>query len=265
MRDSRVGRSRSSPRLGQFEFAESQARCRGAYQELQGFVSDLERVLLEPRNPVTRWSLAQAERISIAVKGVLGCLRNLIDYNENDVIVVVAQNIQLCFKATDALRHATAHFTKHKQNLTVVTDALKEQVENRATVVKSGKEELLRLRAALDPAVTDVLTRGTSADYDRLIKLLRDAEALFKPQFSEGDFSYKDVDDKAFNSAIDDLLNSIRTGSGQGIRDNAGRLGAQAKALNDAGAALREETKKLVAAAADAIKVRIVDACTCGD
>jgi hypothetical protein len=41
-----------------------------------------------------------------------------------------------------------------------------------------------------------------------------------------------------------------------GIRDNAGRLGAQARALNDAGAALKEQTKSLVAAAADALKNR---------
>jgi hypothetical protein len=40
------------------------------------------------------------------------------------------------------------------------------------------------------------------------------AAALFVPQFSEGDFSYRDVDSGAFNSAIDDLLNSIQRGDG---------------------------------------------------
>lgn len=42
-----------------------------------------------------------------------------------------------------------------------------------------------------------------------------------------------------------------------GIRDNAGRLGSQARALNDAGAALKDQTKKLVAAAADALKNKV--------
>jgi hypothetical protein len=41
------------------------------------------------------------------------------------------------------------------------------------------------------------------------------ADGLFRPQFSEGDFSYKDVDSAAFNSAIDDLLNAIKRGEGQ--------------------------------------------------
>lgn len=213
-----------------------------------------------------------ADRISLSVKGILGTVKNLIDFNENDVIVVVAQNIQLCFKATDALQSATSHVPKHKQNLTNVTDGLKDQVANRADIVRERREELhnvscghcpfdcvasltlCQLRRALEPAVENVLTRGTNADFDQLRKLLREAEALFKPMFSEGDFSYKDVDAKAFNSAIDDLLNSIRTGSGPGIRENAGRLGAQAKALSEAGEGLKEQTKKLVSAAADALK-----------
>ncbi len=84
---------------------------------------------------------------------------------------------------------------------------------------------------------------------------------MFVPQFSEGDFSYKDVDSGAFNSAIDDLLNSIQRGDGgeterlqmwlisqnrflAGIRDNAGRLGSQARALNDAGAQLKVNKKQ---------------------
>jgi hypothetical protein len=62
------------------------------------------------------------------------------------------------------------------------------------------------------------------------------------------------VDSKAFNSAIDDLLGAIRSGEGAGIRENAGRLGAQARALDDAGAKLKEQTKALVAAAAEALK-----------
>lgn len=53
---------------------------------------------MEPRTVVNRWSLIQADKISITIKGILGTLKNLIDFNENDVIVVVAQNIQLCFK-----------------------------------------------------------------------------------------------------------------------------------------------------------------------
>ena len=70
--------------------------------------------MLEPRPSVQRWSLGQADRIALSVKGVLGCVKNLIDYNENDVIVVVAQNIELCRKATDALEQAKAYVPKHK-------------------------------------------------------------------------------------------------------------------------------------------------------
>ncbi len=239
-----------------FDFRESQARCAKTFGELAGHVAELEKTLLEPRPHVQRWSLAQADRLALAVKGILGCVKNLIDFNENDVIVVVNQNLTLCSKATDALEKATSHIPKHKSNLTAVTDALKDQVANRATVVKQPQlaEQLTRLRQRLDPAVEAVLTRGTTADFEALRELIREAAKLFVPQFSEGDFAYKDVDSKAFNSAIDDLLGAIRAGEGAGIRDNAGRLGAQAKALDDAGAQLKEQTKKLVAAAADALK-----------
>ena len=166
------------------------------------------------------------------------------------------QNLTLCAKACDALEKATAHVPKHKANLTAVTDALKDQVDNRATVVKDPRivEALRSLRRRLDPAVESCLTRGTTGDFATLRDLLREAGKLFVPQFSEGDFAYKDVDSKAFNSAIDDLLGAIRAGEGAGIRDNAGRLGAQARALDDAGAKLKEQTKALVAAAADALK-----------
>lgn len=122
-------------------------------------------------------------------------------------------------------------------------------VKDKDTVAK-----LESLGRRLTPAIENVLNRGTSGDFEELRRLLKEAELLFKPMFSEGDFSYKDVDAKAFNSAIDDLLDSIRSGSGAGIRENAGRLGVQAKALNDAGQALREQTKALVSAAADALK-----------
>ena len=168
-----------------------------------------------------------------------------------------------------------------------MTDALKDQVANRATVIKDSRtiEALQSVRRKLDPAVDNVLNRGSSGDYEVLRKLLNEvfstykwkkflalsfllyfffvckAAALFVPQFSEGDFSYKDVDSGAFNSAIDDLLNSIQRGDGgeterlqmwlisqnrflAGIRDNAGRLGSQARALNDAGAQLKVNTKK---------------------
>ncbi len=73
-------------------------------------------------------------------------MKNLIDFNENDVIVVVAQNIQLCFKATDALQSATSHIPKHKQNLTNVTDGLKDQVSNRADIVRERRGELQAVR-----------------------------------------------------------------------------------------------------------------------
>jgi ribosomal 30S subunit maturation factor RimM len=97
-----------------FSFAESQGRCKRAFEELTNHVTELEKVLLEKRPSVQRWSLAQADRIALCVKGVLGCVKNLIDFNENDVIVVVAQNIELCRKATDALEHAKSHIPKHK-------------------------------------------------------------------------------------------------------------------------------------------------------
>lgn len=74
-------------------------------------------------------------------------MKNLIDFNENDVIVVVAQNIQLCVKATDALQSATSHIPKHKQNLTNVTDGLKDQVSNRADIVRERRGELQAVRS----------------------------------------------------------------------------------------------------------------------
>src|SRR3990167_4420083 len=80
-----------------FEFKESQQRCVAAYAELKGHVAEFEKTMLEPRNPINKWSLIQADRINLSIKGILGCIKNLLDYNENDVIVVVAQNIQLCF------------------------------------------------------------------------------------------------------------------------------------------------------------------------
>jgi hypothetical protein len=149
-----------------FSFAESQGRCKRAFEELTNHVTELEKVLLEKRPSVQRWSLAQADRIALCVKGVLGCVKNLIDFNENDVIVVVAQNIELCRKATDALEHAKSHIPKHKvffffffffffsfflflssfflqSNLTNVTDALKDQVANRATVIKVFKRSFV--------------------------------------------------------------------------------------------------------------------------
>jgi hypothetical protein len=73
------------------------------------------------------------------VKGILGTLKNLLDYNESDVVTVTSQNIALCRKAAGALETATAHIPKHKSNLINVTDALKEQVSNRATIVKVRK------------------------------------------------------------------------------------------------------------------------------
>jgi hypothetical protein len=256
-----------------FEFPESQARCAKTFAELTQHTSDLEKTLLEQRPNVQRWSLAQADRLALSIKGILGCIKNLIDYNENDVIVVVNQNLTLCSKACDALEQAKAHIPKHKSNLTAVTDALKDQVSNRATVVKDTRvvDALNNLRRRLDPAVENCLNRGTTNDFTTLRELLREAGKLFVPQFSEGDFAYKvrtyrrsccnhlhflnqDVDSKAFNSAIDDLLGAIRSGEGAGIRENAGRLGAQAKALDDAGAKLKEQTKALVAAAAEALK-----------
>ena len=97
-----------------FNFVESQGRCKRAFEELSGHILELEKVLLEKRPSVQRWSLAQADRIALSVKGILGCVKNLIDFNENDVIVVVAQNIELCRKATDALEQAKAHIPKHK-------------------------------------------------------------------------------------------------------------------------------------------------------
>ena len=239
-----------------FDFVESQARCANAFEELGKHTQAYEATLLESRPHVHQWSLKQAESLAISIKGILGTLRNLIDFNENDVIVVVAQNITLCRSATDALEKATNFIPKHKSNLTNVTDGLREQIQNRATVIKdhSRREELLSMDRRLGPAIEIVLTRGTTDDFATLRRLLKEAQALFVPQFSEGDFSYKDVDAKAYNSAIDDLLSSIQQGKGPAIRDNAARLGNQAKALNDAGAALREQTKQLVAAAAEALK-----------
>jgi hypothetical protein len=176
-----------------FQFPESQARCKKAFTELSQHTQDLEKTLLEPRPHVQRWSLAQADRLALSIKGILGCVKNLIDFNENDVIVVVNQNLTLCAKACDALEHATAHVPKHKANLTAVTDALKDQVSNRATVVKDTRlvDALLSLRRRLDPAVENCLTRGTSNDFATLRELLREAGKLFVPQFSEGDFAYK--------------------------------------------------------------------------
>lgn len=241
-----------------FDFPESAARCRAAHAEMQLHVTALEHTLLSARPAVDRWSLAQAESLALSYKGILGTLRNLIDFNENDVITVVAQNIHLCRSAADALEKATAHIPKHKSNLTNVVDGLRDQLENRASIVAkkdpSLQAELLSIHRRLRPALDNVLGRGTSADFEELRKLFKEAEKLFQPRYSEGDFSYKDVDAGAFNSAIDDLLNSIQRGEGAGVRDNANRLGNQAKALNEAGAALKEQTKKLVAAAAEALK-----------
>jgi hypothetical protein len=176
-----------------FQFPGSQARCAKAFAELTQHTHDLEKTLLEQRPNVQRWSLAQADRLALSIKGILGCIKNLIDFNENDVIVVVNQNLTLCAKACDALEQAKAHIPKHKANLTAVTDALKDQVSNRATVVKDTRvvDALLNLRRRLDPAVENCLNRGTTNDFATLRELLREAGKLFVPQFSEGDFAYK--------------------------------------------------------------------------
>ncbi len=63
-----------------------------------------------------------------------------------------------------------------------MTDALKDQVANRATVIKDSRtiEALQSVRRKLDPAVDNVLNRGSSGDYEVLRKLLNEVFSSYK-------------------------------------------------------------------------------------
>jgi len=223
------------------------------------------------------WTLAQSENLERGFKSLYVSLQNMMNESESEVATSLNRNVGLMITSAEQMRDLQGSHTWESliHNVDQVAPVVLRSLKNRATVTQDGedKETLEQVVTELETEIPHMRTAcqaardtgGTSIESTRACNAIiracqRAQDVLSRHIIGDANYKHHGIEPEKFNDTLDDLINSINRGDGAGVRGAANELADRTrdlekrKALAAASQALKDQTKDLLAASAEALK-----------
>ena len=224
------------------------------------------------------FTLGQVELLEKGFRGVYSSLQNLMNESESEVCTSLHRNTTLLVQVAEQMRDLQKSTTWESldHNYQEVVPVVLRSLKNRASVtsdeedkrtleqaVQELDEELPNLRKTCQDARNDPTgkTQESTRSCNNTIRIAhRVLDVLSRHIIGDAAFKHNGIEPEAFNDDLDALLNAINRGDASGVRGAASDLADRTRdlqkrqALEDASAALKDQTKELLAASAEALK-----------